>query len=105
MLGRESEFVSACLSARLDHKSGALAAWNARYQGPPHNGTPPHNAKDGAELAAFIDGGADAYIDRRQLAPTEYFQELAKYRFLIAPNGNGVTSPKFIEAVMLMTIP
>ena len=40
-----------------------------------------------------------------RVPPGEYFGVLAQHRFLLAPLGNGLQSPKFIEAVMMMTIP
>eukprot|EP00958_Prasinococcus_capsulatus_P014410 scaffold1518_cov417-Prasinococcus_capsulatus_cf.AAC.3 len=31
----------------------------------------------------------------------QYYFELAKYKFLVAPHGNGIQSPKFLEALMV----
>ena len=41
----------------------------------------------------------------KRIKPADYFQELSKYRFLVAPRGNGIWSPKFLEAILVLTIP
>ena len=48
---------------------------------------------------------SDYRIDERDLPASEYFAELSKYRFLLAPRGNGIQSPKFMEALLVGTIP
>ena len=61
------------------------------------------SSSDARDLESFATGAQ--HIERRRIAPDEYFHELARYRFLLAPHGKGVTSPKFMEAILLMTIP
>ena len=53
----------------------------------------------GAELAGFLRHAP--HIEWRLVEPARYFETLATYRFLLAPRGNSVTSPKFVEALML----
>lgn len=43
------------------------------------------------------------WLRRKHLAPSEYFAELSKYKFMIAPHGRGIQSPKFLEALMVLT--
>lgn len=35
----------------------------------------------------------------------DWYLELAKYRFYVVPDGNGVASPKWAESLLLQTIP
>ena len=42
---------------------------------------------------------------RRSLSPKDYWAALGKYRFLLAPSGNSVWSPKEMEALLMLTIP
>ena len=97
ILGREQEFYNAMVSATLQSKQGVLAAWGAIFGGVKIHG------EESIELHEFV--GSVDYIEEREIQKTQYFQELAKYRFLVAPRGNGIQSPKFIEAVLMMTIP
>ena len=59
---------------------------------------------DSAALEDFLARGT-LNVTRARVPPREYFGVLAQHRFLLAPLGNGLQSPKFIEAVMMMTIP
>jgi len=97
--GRENPFVEAILNANLDNKTGALSAVNYRY----NNDTPAWN-KDDVRAIADIAETSPGLMDVRAIDAQDYFGELAKYRFLIAPNGNGIQSPKFFEAALVMTI-
>jgi len=45
------------------------------------------------------------WAEHRMIPAEHYWPELAKYRFLIAPRGNGLQAPKFMEALAVMTIP
>ena len=45
------------------------------------------------------------HVSRSSIPFEDYWQELAKYRFLIAPRGQGVQSSKLAEAWMVKTIP
>ena len=95
--GRERQLYEAIRSASLGVKRGALGAWGAREG---------HTAasKDAAALDAFLSSGSAA-VERRMVPPLEYYAELAKYRFLVAPRGKAILSPKFAEALLVMTIP
>jgi len=41
----------------------------------------------------------------RQLGPLEWWRELARYRFLLAPIGSGIQTAKPVEALMVLTVP
>ena len=46
------------------------------------------------------------FVRAWQVVPVErYFSVLAQHRFLLAPQGQAIQSPKFLEAVAMMTIP
>lgn len=115
MLGRETGFIKAALAARLDTKlPRALAAWGNRYS---DNTSYQRswNAGDAQQLEALAQdlAGVDramippgrSCVERAMIPPDRYLERLAQYRFLIAPHGRGIVSPKFMEAIMMMTIP
>lgn len=54
-----------------------------------------------ARTVAAAGAYSGPFIERRAIDPQHYFQELAKYKFLVAPRGNGVQSPKFMEALLV----
>lgn len=43
--------------------------------------------------------------NRTMVNPHEYFAEMARHRFLLAPSGAGVQTPKLLEALLVLTIP
>mmetsp|Transcript_8749 Transcript_8749/g.32278 ORF Transcript_8749/g.32278 Transcript_8749/m.32278 type:complete len:398 (+) Transcript_8749:333-1526(+) len=126
LLGREEHILQAILEAKLTEEAKprlAVGAWGSRV------GINSGLNDDAVQLEAFLGrlghdqestsllarveartvAAAGAYsgpfIERRAIDPQHYFQELAKYKFLVAPRGNGVQSPKFMEALLVMTIP
>lgn len=46
-----------------------------------------------------------AWIERQHISMDDWYLELAKYRFYVVPDGNGVASPKWAESLLLQTIP
>mmetsp|Transcript_6867 Transcript_6867/g.25321 ORF Transcript_6867/g.25321 Transcript_6867/m.25321 type:complete len:422 (-) Transcript_6867:127-1392(-) len=102
LLGREHLLYQAVREARIDNKyKFALGAWGKR-------GSRTSHTKDALELEAFIDRQLRTkhyYIHRRMIGVQDYFSELSKYKFMVAPRGNGFQSPKFLEAVLVLTIP
>ena len=111
MEGRECSFLAAVAGAKLEDKPFlALGAWGKR-------GTITLNTDDAIELQTYIDGlenetlaaGANEFhfpfVEHKMFGVHEYFPNLSKYKFLIAPKGNGIQSPKFLEALMVLTIP
>ena len=81
----------------LHGKKGVLAAWGAVYPG----------------LDKLLPWRRDLidwlnrtdWIQRRYIPMQKWYRELVKYRFYIVPDGNGVCSPKWAEALILQTIP
>eukprot|EP00958_Prasinococcus_capsulatus_P003887 scaffold357_cov400-Prasinococcus_capsulatus_cf.AAC.3 len=72
-------------------------AWCAGKRG----GTTAHT-DEAHELAAFLDGlDEDGPIQHRMIDALEYYGELSKYKFLIAPRGNSIQSPKMMEALLV----
>jgi len=61
------------------------------------------HSNESVALSKFIEG--HPWVDHRLIPPDHYWLELAKYRFLVAPRGNGIQAPKFAEALAVMTIP
>ena len=45
------------------------------------------------------------FVKRRFIPFDQYWQELAKYKFLLAPRGQGIQAPKIAEAWMVKTLP
>mmetsp|Transcript_9239 Transcript_9239/g.33889 ORF Transcript_9239/g.33889 Transcript_9239/m.33889 type:complete len:457 (-) Transcript_9239:303-1673(-) len=117
-LGREERLLTAILSASIAPEAKpylALGAWGNR-------GGPTLYSPESYELDSFIrsvqaveeaqsgdadceDPRANTFVEHRMLDAREYYFELAKYKFLVAPHGNGIQSPKFLEALMVLTIP
>jgi len=79
-----------------------LAAWGKR-------GGQTNHTVDALALQRFVESwGTNASgwkVEERDLPADQYFDALSKYRFLLAPRGNGVQSPKFLEALLVGTIP
>merc|ERR1712183_802206 len=44
-------------------------------------------------------------VDAKEIKPSDWFTEIAKYDFLLAPLGNGIQSSKIVEALLVQTIP
>ena len=80
-----------------DQKSGVLAAWGAHW--------PKLDQKLQDRQAAHRFVEKSEIVERKSLSPGEYWLALAKSRFLIAPQGNGVQAPKLGEAWVTKTIP
>ena len=104
MVGREEALFAAVKGGRRDlsSKRHVLAAWGRR------SGQTNHTV-DALRLEQFVkswDANASGWrVEERDLPADEYFAALSKYRFLLAPRGNGVQSPKFMEALLVGTIP
>lgn len=83
--------------ASLGQKTGAvLAAWGAVW-----------SLKDRIESRKQADDFAktSCLAPRRMLQSDEYWRELARHRFLLAPSGHGVQCSKVAEALLVLTVP
>ena len=56
-------------------------------------------------VAAGTNESSSPFVEHKMFGVHDYFHHLSKYKFLIAPKGNGIQSPKFLEALMVFTIP
>ena len=81
----------------LREKQGILAAWGKVW---PHLDQALPWRK---ELISWV--GRTGWIQRKDVSIENWYDELVKYRFYIVPDGNGVCSPKWTEALILQTIP
>lgn len=81
----------------LEQKHGILVAWGAVW--------PALDAKLTwrRELIKWVE--KTDWIERQHIPMNAWYGELAKYRFYVVPDGNGVCSPKWAEALLLQTIP
>jgi len=110
LYGREEQLVRAVhmASEHFDAKRGVLAAWGVRVirkaNCRSYSCLPRSHNDEVVELERMATRRPDL-IDRRMINPEQYFVELSKYRFLVAPFGNAVQSSKFAEAQLLLTIP
>jgi len=46
-----------------------------------------------------------SWIQKKKMNGPQYIATLAKHRFALSPTGNGVQSPKQMEALLVQTIP
>jgi hypothetical protein len=53
-------------------------------------------------LHQFIE--SSTWIERKHIDVEKYWDDLAESKFLLAPWGNGIQSPKFFEAFMVKTV-
>ena len=84
-------------SNQAPKSSLVLAAWGERWK---------HLDKtieERMQLDRFL--GNHDFLKRESIPFDEYWQQLAKYKFLLAPRGQGVQSPKLAEAWMVKTVP
>mmetsp|Transcript_127454 Transcript_127454/g.354824 ORF Transcript_127454/g.354824 Transcript_127454/m.354824 type:complete len:242 (-) Transcript_127454:31-756(-) len=62
-------------------------------------------ARRWAESAAGRRAGVTVLAVEENIPPHRWLGELAKYRFLLSPLGDGIQSSKTIEALLVLTIP
>ena len=78
-------------------KQGVLASWGGIYLG---------LDKRLANRRAAVEFVEDCpWLQREHLEPADYWQRLAESKFLLAPAGNGIQSPKLAEAWLMRTVP
>lgn len=78
-------------------KKGVLAAWGHIWGGLDNSIQDRIDANKFALQAEFV--------DRRMIDKEYWWSELASYRFIISPLGNGIQTPKIFEALLVQTIP
>ncbi len=84
-------------SDTVSKSSLVLAAWGQRWK---HLD---NKIDERASLDKFL---ANHDLLKREFVPfDQYWQQLAKYKFLLAPRGNGIQAPKLAEAWMVKTLP
>lgn len=74
-----------------------FAAWGKIW------GTLDHKLK--SRIAAEKFTNSSCFINRSSVEMKDYWRTLARHRFLLAPSGKGVQSPKVVEALLVLTIP
>mmetsp|Transcript_8755 Transcript_8755/g.18137 ORF Transcript_8755/g.18137 Transcript_8755/m.18137 type:complete len:244 (-) Transcript_8755:103-834(-) len=62
-------------------------------------------ARRWAESSAGQRAGVQVFSSEDAIAPSRWFAELARSRFLMSPLGDGIQSSKTIEAFLVLTIP
>ena len=93
----QGKFDSALKKINLGTKQGVLAAWGTVW---------PHLDRELPWRRSLIDWvNSTEWIQRSHIPMQNWHEELAKYRFYIVPDGNGVCSPKWAESLILQTIP
>ncbi|KAI8101221.1 hypothetical protein M9435_001329 [Picochlorum sp. BPE23] len=55
------------------------------------------------EAQSFVDN--TPWISKASVEPRHWWKELRHYKFMLCPTGNGIQSPKFVEALLVLTIP
>jgi hypothetical protein len=93
----QGKFESALKKINLGTKQGVLAAWGTVW---------PHLDRELPWRRSLIDWvNSTEWIQRSHIPMQNWHEELAKYRFYIVPDGNGVCSAKWTESLILQTIP
>jgi hypothetical protein len=80
-----------------DKSETVLAAWGAMWE--------VDYVKSRTRAQAFVAKTSAPWLVHKTVAFNQWFDELAKHRFMISPSGNGVQSPKLLEAMLMGTIP
>mmetsp|Transcript_30364 Transcript_30364/g.97113 ORF Transcript_30364/g.97113 Transcript_30364/m.97113 type:complete len:372 (+) Transcript_30364:2-1117(+) len=84
--------------ARLGAKDRAvLAAWGYQW------GKLDRQLESRRQAVRFTNHSC--LVQRHMYRPEEYWAELARHRFLLAPTGNSIFTPKMMEALLVLTIP
>lgn len=78
-------------------KQGVLASWGGIYHGLDKL------LADRRAAVKFVE--TCPWLQREWLDPADYWRRLAESKFLLAPAGNGVQSPKLAEAWLMRTVP
>jgi len=88
---------AALLDLNLSKKKGAIAAWGSFW--PDLDNQLPWRKS----LAKFVQN--TRWLQRSYVKQSDWYSELASYRFMFCPDGAGVVSPKWMEALLVQTIP
>merc|ERR1711908_199521 len=81
-----------------------LAAWGASATN--HGGAVDRSESiDTRALADELASRCPELVDRRRIPWDQYWTELKTYRFMLYPQGDGVQSPKYAEAILTLVIP
>jgi len=78
-------------------KQGLLASWGGIFP------SLDKSLDDRRAAVEFVE--KCPWIARESLEPTDYWQRLAEVKFLLAPAGQGIQSPKLAEAWLMRTVP
>jgi len=78
-------------------KYGVLAAWGAVWK--------KLDKKLPSRMEALRFVRKSCLVNRATFKPRDYFTALQEHRFLLAPTGNSIFSPKQVEALLMLTIP
>ncbi|MEN8447577.1 MAG: hypothetical protein ABG776_21460 [Cyanobacteria bacterium J06555_13] len=89
--------LSVSVSNPMWEKQGLLAAWGGIF--------PALDQRLSDRRAAIDFVESCAWIQREALEPADYWKRLAESKFLLAPAGRGVQSPKLAEAWLMRTVP
>lgn len=84
-------------SNHVPKSSLVLAAWGEYWK---HLD---HTVEDRIRLDGFLKN--HEFLKREHIPYDQYWQQLAKHMFLLAPAGQGVQAPKLAEAWMVKTVP
>eukprot|EP00041_Stephanoeca_diplocostata_P037227 m.1397384 g.1397384 ORF g.1397384 m.1397384 type:complete len:562 (+) comp24997_c1_seq8:50-1735(+) len=83
-----------------NHTRGVLASWGKVWKG--------LDDGDGSRkrALAWLSRPTTTVASHRELLPQpQYYERLKTTRFLIAPRGSGVQSPKIMEALLMLVVP
>ena len=95
---KDSNIREAIMRASIQDKPNLLvAAWGTLQPGLDSK------IQSRVDAQSFVDN--TSWIDRISIQPHQWWNKLRQYKFMLCPTGNGIQSPKFVEALLVMTIP
>ena len=99
-----NEAINSASIAMKTRTPSVLAAWGASATN--HGGAVERSESiDTRARADVLASKRPDLVERRRIAWDQYWSELKTYRFMLYPQGDGVQSPKFAEAILTLVIP
>eukprot|EP00747_Dinoflagellata_sp_TGD_P221307 gnl/TRDRNA2_/TRDRNA2_93160_c0_seq1.p1 gnl/TRDRNA2_/TRDRNA2_93160_c0~~gnl/TRDRNA2_/TRDRNA2_93160_c0_seq1.p1 ORF type:complete len:383 (+),score=63.75 gnl/TRDRNA2_/TRDRNA2_93160_c0_seq1:100-1248(+) len=105
----QPQAAKAISEARLEKPRKVLAAWGKAWPKIEEEGLHKEEAEKHSrqQARAWVQTAAaqQAGVELRDIEMENWWGELSQYRFLIAPTGLSIQTPKIVEALLVLTVP